>query len=133
MVSPSQNLTTGLASSHALHVVIHRELVGMRTKTQRVVFLLFHLQPVRDKVGVEDVALEKERVVGFQRFNGAAQGIRNAWHVREFFRRQLVEILIERVARIDPVLDSVQSSEETGPRRQDKDLLLRQACGTRFV
>ena len=45
----------------------------MRTETQSVVFLLFHLQPVRDEVGVEDVALEQEGVIGFERFDGAAQ------------------------------------------------------------
>src|SRR5215470_12191839 len=43
-----------------LHVVIHRKLVGVRAETQRVVFLLFHVDPVRDEVFVEDVAAYKE-------------------------------------------------------------------------
>src|SRR4051812_36818513 len=33
-----------------LHVVIHREFVRMRAKTEGIVFLLFHLDPVRDEV-----------------------------------------------------------------------------------
>ena len=46
-----------------LHVVIHRELVRMRTEAESVVFFLFHLDPVRDEVFVEDVAFEEEAVV----------------------------------------------------------------------
>ncbi len=52
---------TGLGS--LLHVVIHRELVRMRAEAERVVFFLFHLAPVRDEVGVEDVAFKEEIVV----------------------------------------------------------------------
>ena len=44
----------------------------MRTQPQRVVFLLFHLDPVRDEVGVEDIASEQEGVIGLQRFDRAA-------------------------------------------------------------
>src|ERR1044071_8645044 len=40
------------------HVVIHGELVGMGAKAQGIVFFLFHVDPVRDEVGVEDVAEE---------------------------------------------------------------------------
>ena len=66
------NLTVE-ASVWALHVVIHRELVRMRAKSQRVVFFLFHLDPVGDEVGVEDVAAEQELVIGLERFDRAAE------------------------------------------------------------
>src|SRR6476620_1436701 len=41
-----------------LHVVVHRELVWMGAKTQRVVFFLFHVDPVGDEIFVEHVASE---------------------------------------------------------------------------
>ena len=47
-----------------LHVVVHRELVRMGAKTQGVVFFLFHIDPVGDEVFVEDVAAQKERMIG---------------------------------------------------------------------
>ena len=40
----------------ASNVVIHRKLVRMRAKTRRVVFFLFHVDPIGDEVFVEDVA-----------------------------------------------------------------------------
>lgn len=39
-------------------IEIHRELVGMRAQPEGVVFLLFHLDPIGDEVGIEDVAFE---------------------------------------------------------------------------
>src|SRR5437868_348663 len=47
----------------SLHVEIHRELVRMRPKPQRVVILLLHVNPVCDEIGVEDVAPEKEGMI----------------------------------------------------------------------
>lgn len=94
------------------HVVVHRELVGMWTQSQGVVFLLFHVEPVRDEVGVEDVAFEEEGVIGLQRLDGAAKRIGHARNIGEFFGRKFVEVLIERIARIDAVLDSVEAGEK---------------------
>ena len=54
------------------NVVIHLELERMRAKPQRVVFLLLHLDPVGDEVGVEDVAAQQEGVIGLQRRDRAA-------------------------------------------------------------
>ena len=59
--------------SLSLHVVVHHELVRMGTETQGVIFFLFHLQPVRDEVGVEDIAFEKERVIAFERGDRATK------------------------------------------------------------
>ena len=40
----------------------------MRSHTQRVVILLFHVDPVRDEVRVEHVASEEEGMIRLQRF-----------------------------------------------------------------
>ena len=61
-----------LVHARELHVVVHRELVWMRTQPERVVFLLLHLDPVVDEVGVEDVAAEQELMICFQRVDCAA-------------------------------------------------------------
>ena len=84
----------------------------MRAEAEGVVFLLLHFDPVRDEVGIEDVAFEQERMIGFERFNRAAERIGNARHVGEFFRRELVKVFVQRVARIDPALDSIESGQE---------------------
>ena len=88
----------------------------MRTEPEGVVFLLFHLDPVGDEVGVEDVAFEQKRVIGFERLDRAAQRIGNARHLREFFRRQFVEVLVERIAGIDAVLDSIEAGEKSAEK-----------------
>ncbi len=56
-----------------LHIVIHRKLVRVWAKAEGVVFLLLHLDPVRDEVGIEDVAFEQERMIGFECFDRAAE------------------------------------------------------------
>ena len=55
-----------------LNIIIHLELERMRAKPQRIVFLLFHLDPVVDEVGVKDVAAKQEGVIGFQRCDRSA-------------------------------------------------------------
>jgi hypothetical protein len=44
----------------------------MRAKPERVVFLLFHLDPVVDEIGNENVAAEKKRMVLLQGSDCAA-------------------------------------------------------------
>src|ERR1039457_5599542 len=84
----------------------------MRTETKRVVFFLFHVEPIGDEVGVEDIALEQEGMIGLECFDGAAERIRNAGYLGEFFGRKLVKIFVERIAGIDAVLNSIESSEQ---------------------
>jgi hypothetical protein len=64
---------TSVAAALRLNIIIHAELVRVGTQPQGVVFLLFHLQPVRDEVGIEDVAFEQEIVVLLQRFHRASE------------------------------------------------------------
>ena len=56
-----------------LNVVVHRELVRMWAETERVVFLLLHVDPVGDEVGVEDVAAQEEGMISLERFDRAAE------------------------------------------------------------
>ena len=65
--------TTRSVASLPLHVVVHRELVRVRAKPQRVIFFLFHVDPVGDEVFVEDVAAQQEGMIGLERFDCAAQ------------------------------------------------------------
>src|SRR6266487_2404847 len=55
------------------HVVVHRELVRMWAQPKRVVFFLFHVDPVGDEVFVEDVAAQQEGMIGLERFDRAAK------------------------------------------------------------
>ena len=45
----------------------------MRSQSQGVVFFLFHVDLVGDEVGVKDVTAEEERMIGLERFDGAAK------------------------------------------------------------
>jgi hypothetical protein len=56
-----------------LYVIVHREFVRVGTKTQRVVFFLFHVDPVGDEVFVEDVAAQQEGMIGLERFDRAPE------------------------------------------------------------
>ncbi len=64
------------------------------------------------KLFVEDVAAQQERMIGLERFDRAAKRIGHAGDLREFFRRKLVEIFVERIAGINSVLDSIETGEQ---------------------
>ena len=96
----------------ASHVVIHRELVRMRAEPQGVVFFLFHVDPVRDEVGVEDVAAQKEGMIGLKRFDRAAQRIGHARRPARVLPAEVRRGFVERIARIDAVLDSIETGEQ---------------------
>src|SRR5437870_11563595 len=55
------------------HVVVHAELIWMRSQTEGVVLLLFYVDPVGDEVGVEDVAFKQEGMIGLECFDRAAE------------------------------------------------------------
>src|ERR1051326_6068400 len=61
------------------NVVVHRELVRVRSQAKRVVFFLFHVHPAGDEIFVEDVAAQQERVIGLERFDRATERIRGAF------------------------------------------------------
>lgn len=74
----------------------------MRAQAQSMVFLLFHRDPVADEVPSEYVPFEQEIVVLLERFIRAAKRIGHAGDIRQLFGRELVEVLVERIARVDP-------------------------------
>ncbi|MPL90543.1 hypothetical protein SDC9_36596 [bioreactor metagenome] len=57
----------------------------------------------------EHVAGEQEVVIGFQRFQSFTQRAADGRDRGQFFRRQVVEVLVRRRARIDLVLDAVEA------------------------
>jgi hypothetical protein len=71
--TPTERTIFTASADTESHVVVHRELVRMRTQPQRVVFFLFHVDPVGDEVGVEDVAAEEEGMIGLERFDRATE------------------------------------------------------------
>src|ERR1022692_3167047 len=103
------------ADGHVLrlsNVVVHAEFIWMGPQAKGVVFFLFHVEPIGDEVAVEDIALEQEGMIGLECFDGAAERIRNAGYLGEFFGRKLVKILVERIAGVDAVLNSIESGEQ---------------------
>ena len=44
----------------------------MRAESQRIVFLLFHLGPIGDEIGIEDITPEQKRVISLQRGDRSA-------------------------------------------------------------
>src|SRR5439155_20229406 len=54
-------------------VIIHREFVRVRPQSERVVFLLFHVDPVGDEGFVEDLAAQQEGMIDLKRFNRRAE------------------------------------------------------------
>ena len=98
-----------LAPARALHVVVERELVRMRADADRLDFVgLLVPDPGVDDVGREDVAAEQEFVVGLQGFERGFERPRGGRDVVELFGLKVVDVLIERVAGPQLVLDAVE-------------------------
>src|ERR1700737_424965 len=90
-----------------LQVEIHEELVWMRAQPQGVILFLLQFDPVIDEVLREDVAFQEELVILFKCFHGSQKGIRNSRHLGEFIRWKLVEVLVEGIARVNTILNSI--------------------------
>ena len=74
----------------------------MRTKSQLidVILPLVINPPINDILG-EHIAFEKKIVVFFQSLESFIQGTRQGRDIRQFFRPQSIDILIERLTRIE--------------------------------
>src|SRR5437763_4517973 len=66
-------------------------------------------------------------MVCLERFDRAAERIRHARDLGEFFRRQIVKIFVERIAWIDPVLDSIETGEQ---ERAEGEIRVRRRIGS---
>src|SRR5690242_1867268 len=90
-------------------IEIQRELVRMWPQA-RLADLTRHLvfDPCLDQVLGEDVALEQELVVALEVVQRLLERCGHAWHFGQLGRRQRVDILVERLSRIEPPLDAVE-------------------------
>src|SRR2546426_7228388 len=102
-----------------LNIEVERELPGMRAQPDRVhLVLALVLDPRLDDVGREHVALE-EPVVGL--LEVVEDDTEIAGQLLDLLRlcwRQLVEVLVDRLAWIDLVSDSVEARHEARRERE---------------
>src|SRR5258705_11746354 len=96
-------------------IEVQVELPWMRTQLNRV-NLAFALVPnpcLYHVVG-EDMAFAQKRVVGFERRGSRFERTWYLPYVTGFFRRQVVDVPVERIARIGPVFDAVEPGHQHG-------------------
>src|SRR6266702_1938831 len=93
--------------STLLDVVIQMEFVWMRAQPDRIdLFLPLVVEPGLDHVGGEHIAAEQEGVIALERVKRLVQRSRCRLHVLRLGGRQVIEILVDRAARIDPAGDA---------------------------
>src|SRR5437868_9512288 len=101
-----------------LNVVVQSELVRMRTQTDRVHFLLALVLDVgADQLFGEYITLEHEGMVFLQTVERFVECARHGWDLRQLLRPEIVDVLIERLAWINLVLDAVQAGHHHGGER----------------
>ena len=89
-------------------VKIQAELIRMRTEPHRVDLPLpLPFQPRGDHVVGEHVAAEQEAAVTFERVAGLVERGGGLGHVLQFLGRHVVDVAVERFARVELVLDAV--------------------------
>src|SRR6185295_17890116 len=97
----------------ALDVVVERELVRMRTQPNRIDLILpLVLDPGLDQVRGEHVALEEELVVLLEVVEHDVERAGKLLDLLLLGGRQLVQILVHRLARIDLVRDAVETRHD---------------------
>src|SRR5689334_21392072 len=65
-----------------------------------------------DEVVAENAAFGQERTTFVQLFQGFFQAAANLWDLFRLFRRQVVQVFVSCIARVDLVLDTVQASHQ---------------------
>ena len=95
------------------------ELVGVWPQPQRVDLVLSLVGDVGgDHVVGEHVAGVEEVVVGLERQQRLVQAGRHLRHLGQLLRREVVEVLVDRVGGLGAVLDPVDARQEHGRERQ---------------
>ena len=91
----------------------------MRTKAHGLGFVLALVadESLEEFFG-EDVALEQEVVIGGQAVERFVERAGHGGHVLHLFRRQIVNVLVERFAGIDLVQDAVEAGHQVRGERQ---------------
>src|SRR4029079_2150751 len=112
-----QNPSAG--SELTLVVEVQRELVRVRTQPERVhLVLTLVVDPGLDDLRREHVALEEERMVALEGLQRLVERARRLRHVLELFRSQGVDVLVERLARVELVLDTVEAGHQHDRERE---------------
>src|SRR5262249_37769580 len=107
------------ASASLLDVVVERELVRVRAQPDRIDLVLpLVLDPRLDEVGREHLALQQELVVLFEVVEHDVERAGKLLDLLLLRRGQLVEVLVDGLARIDLVRDAVQAGHHTRGERQ---------------
>src|SRR5258708_3508553 len=102
--------TPGSAGSD---VVVHRKLEGMGSHAHRLNFALaFVVEPAFDHSLREHITLEQKLVIVLQRIERFIERTRQTRHVFQLFRRQVIDVLVERRSGIDSVLDPIDSGHD---------------------
>src|SRR5215208_5785667 len=104
---------TSLAASsqaeNALDVVIKMKFVRMRAQRDGIDLLVpLVAEPRFNDIPGEDIAAQQKRMIGFERVEGLLQRAGRRLHPFRLGGRQVVEVLVDRLARIDAILDSVK-------------------------
>ena len=100
----------------------------MGTNADRLDFVgLLVPDPGVDHVGGEDVAAEQEIVVGSQGFERGFQRARGGRHGVELLGLEVVDVLVERLAGPELVLDAVEDGHE---HRREEQVGIGGAVGT---
>src|ERR1700682_5382702 len=112
--APRDAYSRGAAPSNGgSDIEVERELHGRRPQAHRV-HLLLHLvlEPGVDHVLGEDVALEHELVVPLELVERLLERARHLGDVLQLLGGEAVDVLVQRIARIDAVLDAVQTRHQ---------------------
>src|SRR3990172_11028506 len=91
----------------------------MGPKADRIDLVLsLVLDPGVDGVLGEDIALQEELMVGLKGIKDLIKTARQGLDSLGLFRLQLIEILVDRLARVDLLLDAVDPPHQHGAERQ---------------
>src|SRR5699024_9773690 len=111
-VTPSLYSTATVSRCRSERVV-ELELGRRRTQPGHVEFVLaFDPDPRFDEIGGEDVSGGEEVVVLLEVVEGLVEGAGNGLDVLGFLGREFVEVLVDRLRRLDAVADAVQTGHE---------------------
>ena len=100
-------------------VVVELELVGVGAQPQRLDLVgPLVLDPGLNEVRSEDVALGEEVVVLLQGLQRLVQAVGELVDVEVLLGCELVEVLVDGLARLDTVTDAVDARHEDGGEAQ---------------
>src|SRR5258708_32205548 len=102
-----------------LRVVVQLELVRVRPEPDGVnLVTALVVEPGLDQVRGKHAALEQELVIGLEVVEHCLERARNLGDGLGLVWRQLVEVLVDRLWRLDLVLDAVQPGHHHGRERK---------------